>query len=588
MKRWQIILAVVIVSSAAGGSSDSPLTVTLAAGATAAEQTAAEELVRCLEAATSKEVLLAMEESSGGGGAIHVGPTALARSVGPDPAGLGPEEWVIMAREGKLFLYGGRPRGTLYAVFEYLEDHVGVRWWTPRDEFVPPFEWVAPPDLDSRGKPAFAYRDIFGMEGPRRFRAHARLNGHFSKLPDLYGGAESYGPPRHVHNFFDYIPPDIYFETHPEYFSEKAGLRYAEGGQLCLTEPGLLEAVRETLTGYIDSSDAHLFSFSQNDWAGACECDACRKLASRTGGASGPLVQFINRLAESIAEEHPDILLDTLAYNHTMVPPRGMRLRENVVVRFSGFHARDRSKPVTDPANRVVREALEGWTEVAAHLRVWEYAVSYGANGDLPLANLPVLAQDLRYYLAIGVEGIFVQLDFPVATDMRDLKLWVLSKLMEDPARDHERLVEEFTSGFYGTAGAMVRRYLRLLERRAQGCPGFLGYRAEAADYRFLDPRFMRRAQRIFDRAMRRVRGNSVLEQRLDHARLSLDRATLWLWPGGMDRDAVLTRYRETWQREIAARYPAASRQAAMADVDGEIELLQKSYNRAVAGEGIR
>lgn len=583
MKRLLIMLAAVIVCPAAGGTGDVPLTVKLANGATAAERTAAEELIRYLELATSTKVRLEAEE-----GAIHVGPTALARAVGPDPASLGPEEWVIMAREGRLFLYGGRPRGTLYAVFRYLEDHVGVRWWTPRDEHIPRFEWTAPPEIYRRGMPAFVYRDIFGIEGPRRFHALNRLNGNFSKLPDEYGGAESYGPPRHVHNFFDYIPPDTYFESNPEYFSEKAGLRYAEGGQLCLTEPGLLDEVRGRLVKHIDSSSARLFSFSQNDWGGACDCDSCRALASRTGGQSGPVVEFVNALAEAIEEVHPEVMLDTLAYDHTMVPPRGLKLRHNVVVRFSGFHARDRSKPVTDRANRAVRQALEGWKEVAAHLRVWEYAVSYGPDGDLPLANLAVLARDLRFYHSAGVEGIFLQHDFPVSADMRDLKLWVLSKLMEEPGRDLEQLVEDFTDGFYGPAGRYVRRYRGLLRRRAEGRAGFIGYHARAADYVHLDRKFLLRAQRIFDRAVRRVRGDRVLEQRLDHARLSLDRATLLRWPGSLDRDAVVARYRNSWLTQTGLRYPGESGRAVMAEVDSELDALQKSYNRAVAGEELQ
>jgi hypothetical protein len=391
-----------------------------------------------------------------------------------------------------------------------------------------------------------------------------------------------------VHNFYDYVPPGDYFESTPELFSEKAGLRYVEGGQLCLTEPALVEVVREQLVEHIESSSAHLFSFSQNDWGGACACEGCEELASRTGGDSGPLVLFINALAASIENDYPDVLLDTLAYNHTMAPPAELKLRANVVVRFSGFHARDRSRPLRDPANRAVSEALEGWTATTAHLRIWEYAVSYGDHGDLPLAILPVLAEDLRLYRSMGVEGIFLQLDFPVAADMRDLKLWVLSKLIEDPDRELEGLVEEFTEGFYGPAARYVRRYRELLGRRTERRPGFIGYSAQAADYGHLDRRFLRKAQRIFDMAMRSVRGDAVLEDRLDHARLSLDRATLWRWPGGMDRDAVIARYRDTWLTQAALRYTGEAVRAAMAEVEAEIEIIQKSYNRVVAGEEIR
>jgi hypothetical protein len=262
-----------------------------------------------------------------------------------------------------------------------------------------------------------------------------------------------------------------------------------------------------------------------------------------------------------------------------------MKLRDNVVVRFSGFHGRDRSKPITDPANLTIREALEGWLDVTGHLRVWDYAVSYGAQGELPLANLPVLAMDLRYYRDIGVEGIFLQHDFPVAADLRDLKLWVLSKLLEEPDRDHEELVREFTDGFYGPAGGIVRRYLELLESRMARLPVFIGYQAPAADYDYLDRKFLRRAQRIFDRAERKVLGNRLLKRRLDHARLSLDRATLWRWPGVPDRDNVVERYHNTWRAQIEIRYPEESRRAVMAEVEHEIEFLQKRYNYAIAGE---
>jgi hypothetical protein len=199
-----------------------------------------------------------------------------------------------------------------------------------------------------------------------------------------------------------------------------------------------------------------------------------------------------------------------------------------------------------------------------------------------------VLAHDLRYYRDIGVEGIFLQHDFPAAMDMRDLKLWVLSKLLEDPGRDHGQLVMEFTDGFYGPAGRFVRRYLDLLECRAERQEGFIGHQAEIADHGYLDRSFLLRAQRIFEKAGRRVRGDATLTRRLNSARLVLDRATLWRWPGSLDRDAVLARYRNSRLDGIALRYPEGFRQAAKAALDREIDLMQKSYNRALDGEELQ
>jgi hypothetical protein len=574
-------------------------TVTLAADATPAEESAARELVRYLEAATTASFLLRLEgDPDRGGPSIHVGPTELASILGPDASALEPEEWIIATSGERLLLYGGRPRGTLYAVYRFLEDQVGVRWWTPRDEFVPRLNKLEIPELNLRNKPAFAYRDIFGISGEPLFHAHSRLNGHFSRLPPELGGCERYGPPRHVHNFYDYVDPDVYFDIRPDFFSERGGMRYAGLSQLCLTNRDLLELVFENLVSYIEKSrgpqEPRRFSFSQNDWGGACACEECAALAEKTGAHSGTLTTFMNELADRVRYRYPDILLDTLAYGHTLKPPHAAKLRENIIIRFSALKERDMSSTVTDAVNRSVLEALEGWLESAEHVVVWDYAVSYGWSGDLPLANLPVLARDYRFYLESGVEGILLQHDFPVTADMRDLKLWALAKLIEDPRREIAELVEEFTTGFYGRAGRHIRRYIALLEQGMTRNDQRIGYDADADAYRHIDARFLRKAHKLFEGAERRAAGDGVLTRRLRHARISLDRATLWLWPEfgaalNMDRDAVAGRYRDSCRSRIEQIYPENERADALGKIDLELSVLRnRRYNLGSSTRGVR
>jgi len=588
MRPWLFLLTLVACAQAhaleLARDGRTAVTVTLAAEATPAEVQAARELVHYLGLATSASFELRREgEEESAGPSIFVGPTAQAERFGPDPAALGPEEWVILSRGERLLLYGGRPRGTLYAVYRFLEDHVGVRWWTALDEFVPSLRQLAIPELQSRGEPAFSYRDIFGMRAAAQFHAHCRLNGNFARLPEELGGSWRFGPPRHVHNFYDYVSPDRYFELRPDLFSEMEGMRHAGHAQLCLTNPDLPGLVLEKLVRYIEDSRGvqapTIFSFSQNDWGGACGCMECSALAEASGGQSGVLSYFVNGLADAIRDDYPEILLDTLAYGYTMAPPRGMTLRDNVVVRFSALQSRKMSKPLTDAANRGVRQALDGWLDATSHLIVWDYAVSYGADGDMPLANLPVLAEDFRHYLESGVEGIFLQHDYPVAADMRALKLWVLSKLMEDPGRDLDQLVKQFTDGFYGPAAKRIRRYLALLERSMALRSSEIGYGDGASDYIHIDARFLRKAHALFDRSERAAGGDAVLISRLRHARLSLDRATLLLWPKfgqalATDRQAVAARYRDTWKRQISRIYPEPERAAMFEKVERELSVL--------------
>jgi hypothetical protein len=554
------------------------LRVVLPENAIPAERTAANELIHYLERATSASFPLVPESrQSDDAPAIWVGPTAKSRSIGVDAEALGPEEWRIRTVGNDLILVGGRPRGTLYAVYRFLEDHVGVRWWTPYEEHVPTRTDLAV-EVDAAGRPAFAYRDIQAVGGPAAFHARNRANGHFSFLTRVHGGRESYGPPSMVHTFFRYVPPEEHFRSHPEFYSELNGRRRADRAQLCLTNDALVDVVAAELAAYIADARSkaeamgedppRLFDISQNDWSRPCECAACGALDAREGSHAGSLVHFLNRVADSIAEGHPDVLLDTLAYDYTLQPPRNLRLRDNVVVRLADLQYRDFSKPVTHRANRVVRRAIEGWRERTSHLRIWAYTVTFGRSpNNMPLPNLPVIAEDFRYYLERGVEGLFVQHVHPVHADMRDLKLWVLFKLVEDPTRDLEALIADFTEGFYGPAAKTIREYLGTLERAAQRKPSSIPHPTHYEQFRYLTPAFLRRAQALFERAASEVAGDPVLSRRLRFARLSLDRATLLLWPvrparpsrrstagDALDLAVVAERFRATAHEQIDLR----------------------------------
>ena len=572
--------------------------------ATPAERTAAAELVSYLERVTSARFPLVPESRARDGGpAIWVGPTARTRSMGIDAGALGPEQWVIRTVGDDLVLVGGRPRGTLYAVYRFLEDHVGVRWWTPFEEHVP----VRPSievQADAAGQPAFSYRDIHGVPGPAVFHARNRANGHYSFLTAAHGGNEGYGPPSMAHTFSHYVPPKEYFAVHPEFFSERDGERVGKRTQLCLTNDALIELVAAKLDAYIEQARVEaeargerpprLFNVSQNDWRRPCTCEACSELDAREGSPSGSLAHFVNRLADSIAAKHPDVLLDTLAYAYTLRPPREVHLRDNVVVRLADLQYRDFSEPVTHRANREVRRAVEGWSRATSHLRIWGYTVTFGRRANnLPLPNLEVIAADFRYYLAQGVEGLFIQHYHPVLADMRELKQWIVFKLAEDPTRDLDVLITEFTDGFYGPAGETIREYLHLLGRQARRKRSPIRFPTDYEQYRYLTPAFLRQAQSLFDRAERKAANEPALLRRLRHARLSLDRATLLRWDDALasparqsdagdpiDPGAVAERYRDTAYEQIEIRIRPGRRDELRDKVDREIAKLLSRIGR--------
>lgn len=120
-----------------------------AADRTLAEQTAVQELAAYLEKVTGAAFETVDENDlPAGTPAIYVGHTRYAQDRGIDCGALGPEESVLRTAGHNVILTGGRPRGTLYAVYLFLEDTLGCRWYTPWCESVPRLPHCKIPAMD--------------------------------------------------------------------------------------------------------------------------------------------------------------------------------------------------------------------------------------------------------------------------------------------------------------------------------------------------------------------------------------------------------------------------------------------------------
>jgi hypothetical protein len=564
--------------------------ITLAADATMPEQTAATELAAYLKKITTAEFAIVTPEQAAGKPVIAVGPGAVGRKLGLEASQLGDEEWLVRSSGHDLCLVGGQPRGTLYAAYHFLEDVLGVHWWNPWEQTVPSQPTLHLAALNLRGQPTFRYRDIYMLYGQDggRFAARNRLNGEGdSAITSAYGGAQAYGPPYHVHTFFSYFPPKDYFAAHPEWFSLINGQRIGEGAQLCLTNPDLRQAFLAKLRHYVATSWAAakaanlppplVFSVSQNDWGNPCQCAPCQVIANAEGSEAGPLLAFVNFMADGIKDQYPKVFIDTLAYMYTQQAPKTLKCHANVIVRLCDTEA-DMLKPITAPENQAFRNHLLTWAGVSRNLRIWDYGVTYDFDGPggMPLPTTHTYGPDYRFYAAHNVEGVFTEMEFPLLADGRDFKVWMMMKTLENAAADYEQLTDTFMNGYYGPAGRAVKAYLRALEEEArvrkstctcwQPLPSRLTY---------LNLAFITHAQTLFDAAEQAVKTDATLLRRVRFARLPLDRATLAVYaklmgewragPGGpagfpFNREAVSARALATWYAQIDQRVPTAQR----------------------------
>ncbi len=267
---------------------------------------------------------------------ILVGPSSRLKRLMPqlDVDSLGHDGIVVKTVGNKLVLVGRPPRGTLYAVYTFLEDVVGCRWWTSTESYAPKKANLSIPETDIRYVPALRYREAFYRDAFNSpFAARLKLNGHHHRVPAEYG--DHYRFVGFVHTFFPLIPPDKYFADHPEWYSEINGKRTAERSQLCLTNDEMRrELVKNVLQRLRADPKAGFISVSQNDWHRRCQCKKCLAIEQLEGAPSGPMIRFVNAVAEEVEKEFPDVLVETLAYQYTRKPPKHVKPRHNVVVRL--------------------------------------------------------------------------------------------------------------------------------------------------------------------------------------------------------------------------------------------------------------
>jgi len=448
--------------------------IVVADDATEAERHAAAELADFLRQITGAAFEISGPPAAGKP-RLLVGPGA-AKSAAADFStdGLGADGIVIRTVGGDLILAGGRPRGTLYAVYTFLEDSLGCRWWSSTASTIPKKPTLDVGELNVRYVPALEYRESFWFDAfDGDWAVRNKCNGNSERLDDKHGGKHSYEG--FVHTFYPLIPPERYFTEHPDWFSEIDGKRTTERAQLCLTNEQMrAELVKNLKERLRKNPAATIASVSQNDWHGNCQCAKCAAIEKEEGSPAGLMLQFVNAVAAAIEPEFPNVAIDTLAYQYTRKPPKITRPRHNVIVRLCSIEC-SFSTPLSDERNKEFRDDIIGWSKICSRLYIWDYTTNF-RHYVMPHPNLRVLGPNVKFFADHNVKGIFEQGAYQsYGAEMAELRAWVLAKLLWDPARDGRQLTDEFIAGYYGPAAPHIKDYLKTTHDAVEAAGDWLG-----------------------------------------------------------------------------------------------------------------
>ena len=392
------------------------------------------------------------------------------------PAELGEEGFRICVKDGDLHVIGGK-RGVLYGVYELLETYGGCGWFASWRTVVPARDSFKVPDtLDDTQQPTFLLREPswedFRLSTDLAVRN--RMNGNNMK-PQASHGGPAYRFVRRLgscHTFERLVPSSVWFDSHPEYFSEVNGVRRKGRTQLCLTNPDVLRIVVSNIFAHIEADERivkepciDIVGVSQNDWSNYCTCPACKAIDDREESHAGSLIQFINKVAEEVEKRRPGTYVETLIYQYTRKPPKTLKPRHNVIPCLCSIECSFAQPFVATnlSVNVAFMRDLEAWGKLSDNLYIWDYTTDYN-HYLYPMPNVLTLQPNMQTFRDHGTKFMFEE-GGPRHADFASLKGWLIAKLMWNPDQPVEPLLERFFTGYYGAAAPYVRQYFDRMER---------------------------------------------------------------------------------------------------------------------------
>jgi len=476
-----------------------------------AESFAAQELRYHLGEITGKTPEIRREnESSPLPHHFCIGFVKAAEAAGFSAAGLPPDGHRLRTSKGSLYLFGGDRdgrrvgdnwslacQGTLYAVYDLLENEFGVRWIWPgkSGEVIPARKKIVIGSIDRGGtEPLVSRRFRIPPALPKRMIGWSRIENRTRFLEDqrLFLIRHRFGSSVNTlysHNFANYWKR--FGKTHPEFFSllpdgRRGPLKGDADGSfvtLCVSQPELWRQIVRDWRKDPRRKTMPWLNACENDTPGMCTCPECRawdapdprfaaspywskgddpltrrgrflRLASVDWGESGVVTEretppslsdryakFYMALLREAKKSDPAAKVVGYAYANYAEGPRQTRLDADVVISFvpaTGLYRRESS--------RAFRENWLRWRNAGVKDMILRPNHML-CGGVFPLNFGRRIAEDFAFAAANGMIGT----NYDSLTGVwgaHNVMLYTLIRIHREPGLGYDKVREEFCSAF--------------------------------------------------------------------------------------------------------------------------------------------
>jgi len=445
----------------------------LAANAHDRVHSAAKDLQEHLRAITGAELPLVEDTARPEGALILIGDTAQGRALGFPGDALN-KHYVLVRVSGNALVLQGRdhaawdgrhPRGfsgTSDAVYVFLEQVLGVRWFAPGKvgRELPPAtrDLSVPDDLDVSQTPSVVFGGEMG-----RMRWHSRNRAKVRGSIKQWGG----------HNWTDLLKTDIYLDKenhpesyHPEHFALVGGKRGPvdpwPGGSLCTSNPDVIRICADSVRRLFDAGFDVVELGAPDSYSDvkACHCPECMKVSdTSTAGLGNRVWVFHLAIARELLETHPrGKYVEHLMYGPTYhVPPEVTGpLPSNFMAKFTGSRGE---------VFRLMKKYRRlGFA--ASTLGLYEFT-SYNPLGfGGPKSSVAQIAEVFRKARENDVIYIYwcgwADNNFGLETP----QYWLAMQLQWNWNQNPHALMEEFWRRYFRAAGEEMKTFYGYLDRR--------------------------------------------------------------------------------------------------------------------------
>ncbi len=468
-------------------------------------QFAAQELKRYLDETTGTEFEIVAEAAASP--RVFVGRCQASDVAGLDVSrlkrdgyyrGVVGDDLFLLGRDAdgpvKMLRYHYNEVGTLFAVYDFLEDVCGVRWMKagPHGEVVPKIPTLAVERAMVKEEPFYLDRSLsqFGLHGYDYPDAdkHATLSEQSAwHEPDrellgfrLRWETQKFVAGCHSSHYLEF--DERFADEHPEWFvllkNGERGINMPRGSYLCYSHPGVIQAFADDARAYFSGQPPESrglktwrkcgygdeFMVDPHDSYPYCQCEDCQRVfrADPEQDFSEIIFGAVAKIAEAVSDFEGKYIT-TLAYGPKRKPPKTVVLPKNVRVRLcvrGPIHH-------TLPGSRTEQMALiKQWSErMEGDLVLWLYTNAARPGGKIP--GVPevephAIGEFLRAVKPY-VMGAYFENESTAET-FRFLDEYVTMKLLWNPDQDVDALLEDYFTSFYGSAAEPIKQLYAKLE----------------------------------------------------------------------------------------------------------------------------